>query len=47
MRINGRLQEKVKETGGNDVMLALWMRLEIKWLATKYRMVEIQVENEE
>ena len=35
MRINGKLQEKVKETGGNDAMLALWMRLEIKWLANK------------
>ena len=35
MRINGKLQERVKEKDGNDVMLALWMGLEIRWLANK------------
>ena len=35
MGIKGKLQDRVKERDGNDAMLALWMRLEIRWLVNK------------
>ena len=35
MKIDSTLYGGVKERGENDAMLALWMRLETKWLVNK------------
>ncbi len=35
MKIDRKLHGGVKERDENDAMLALWMRLEIRWLVNK------------